>query len=67
MSSSDIELLKILSDKEQVLFELLIKGMNTSEISKYLSMSYQETAEINRSIKQKLNASSMEDLKKIAT
>ena len=66
MSSSNNEFLKILSDKEQVLFELLIKGMNTSEISKYLSMSYQETAEINRSIKQKLNTSSMEELRKIA-
>lgn len=57
------DLLKILSDKEHELFELLTKGMNTSEISKYLSMSYQEAAEINRSIKQKLNANSMEELK----
>lgn len=63
MISGNKDSLKILSDKEQELFKLLSKGMNTSEISKYLSMSYQEAAEINRSIKQKLNANSIEDLK----
>jgi len=54
-----------LDDTEIKLLKLLIKGMNTSEIAKYLSLSYQETAELNRSIKQKLNVTSVKALKSL--
>ena len=58
--------LEKLSKKEFELFSLLTQGMNTSEISKYLSMSYHDVAKINLAIKQKLNISSVEDIKKFA-
>jgi FixJ family two-component response regulator len=58
-------LLKLLDDREVQLLKFLIKGMNTSEIAKYLSMSYHETAEINRSLKQKLNITSINQLENI--
>ncbi|NNE37595.1 MAG: hypothetical protein HKN08_04755 [Gammaproteobacteria bacterium] len=59
------EHLSKLDEKEIKLLKLLVKGMNTSEIAKYLSMSYQETAKLNRSIKQKLNVTSVKALKSL--
>jgi DNA-binding CsgD family transcriptional regulator len=43
-----------LTDKEIKILQLQAQGMNTSEISKFLSISFHDAAEINRSIKQKL-------------
>ena len=56
------QLMQSLTEKGIEIFQFLSQGMNTSEISKLLSMSYHDTAEINRSVKEKLNISSISDL-----
>ncbi len=63
MDVVDNKNLSKLDEQEVQILKLLVKGMNTSEIAKYLSMSYHDTAEINRSIKQKLNITSVKELK----
>ena len=66
MLHKDENFLEKLSKKEFELYTLLAQGMNTSEISKYLSMSYHDVAKINLAIKQKLNISSVKEIKKTA-
>ncbi|MGK0296888.1 MAG: DNA-binding CsgD family transcriptional regulator [Gammaproteobacteria bacterium] len=56
------QLMQSLTEKEIEIFQLLSQGMNTSEISKLLSMSYHDAAEINRRIKDKLKISNIRDL-----
>lgn len=56
------QLIQSLTEKENEIFQFLLQGMNASEISKRLSMSYHDTAEVNRSIKEKLNISKISDL-----
>lgn len=64
MHTDQNEMLYNLDEMEIELLKLLIKGMKTSEIAKYLSISYHDAAEVNRSIKRKLNVTSVEQLKK---
>jgi DNA-binding CsgD family transcriptional regulator len=65
MQTDNHKSLSKLNETELRLLKLLINGMNTSEIAKYLSMSYHETAELNRTIKQKLNVNSIKELKSL--
>jgi DNA-binding CsgD family transcriptional regulator len=65
VSESIDELMGQLTAKEIELLQLLVQGMNTSEISKLLSMSYHEVAEINQNIKRKLKVSSVKEMIKL--
>ena len=65
MADTIEELIGKLNPREIESLHLLAAGMNTSEISKYLSMSYHEAAEINQTIKRKLNISSVNDIAKL--
>jgi len=56
-----------LTGVESEVLVLLKKGMNTSEISKRLSMSYRTVAGINQSIKQKLQLKSFDQTVKAET
>lgn len=55
-----------LDETESKLFVMLAQGMNTSEISKRLSMSYQSVAEMSKSIKQKLKITTFQQIRDIA-
>jgi DNA-binding CsgD family transcriptional regulator len=56
------QLMQTLTEKEIEIFQLLSEGMNTSEISKLLSMSFHDAAEINRNIKDKLKILNISNL-----
>lgn len=58
--------LDVFSGIERQIADYLVAGMNSSEISKRLSISYQSVAETSRLIKQKLNVSTVTDLRKLA-
>lgn len=51
---------------ETRVLELLVQGLRTSEISKYLAISYHDAAELAREVRQKLGASSLAELRRIA-
>ena len=55
-----------LTEKESKIFQLLVAGNKTSEISKRLSLSYKEVAEHSKEIKAKLNAKSIDALVQVA-
>ena len=55
-----------LTEKETKIFQLLVEGNKTSEISKRLSLSYKEVADHSKEIKTKLNAKSIEELVQVA-
>lgn len=52
-----------LSGTERQIAEYLIAGMNSSEIAKRLSVSYQSVAETGMLIRQKLNVSTLAELR----
>jgi DNA-binding CsgD family transcriptional regulator len=54
------------SEEEKEFLRLLEQGMNTSEISKYLSLSYHDTAEMVSRIRKKLNVNKSSSLEKSA-
>lgn len=55
-----------LSEQEQQILAMLVQGMNTSEISKRLSISYREVADMNNLIKIKLDVKSVDELRQVA-
>ena len=59
-------LLSDLSAREFQIFCLLAEGLNTSEISKQLNISYKTAANYSTQIKSKLNASTVADIARIA-
>ena len=60
-------LLESLSVTEREIAGLLIAGMNTSEITKRLSLRYHEVAEASKSLRQKLGVSNVDELRQVAT
>ena len=62
---SDV-LLSDLSAREFQIFCLLAEGLNTTEISKQLNISYKTAANYSTQIKSKLNASTVADIARIA-
>lgn len=58
--------IKGLNDQESRVLKLLLQGLKTSEISKYLAISYHDAAELAREIRQKVGASSLTELRQIA-
>ena len=63
MTAANVD--KNLSAQEQQILEMLLQGMNTSEISKRLSISYREVADMNNLIKIKLDVKSVDELRQI--
>ena len=59
-------LLSDLSAREFQIFCLLAEGLNTNEISKQLNISYKTAANYSTQIKNKLNASTVADIARIA-
>ena len=59
-------LLSDLSAREFQIFCLLAEGLNTNEISKRLNISYKTAANYSTQIKNKLNASTVADIARIA-
>ena len=59
-------LLPDLSAREFQIFCLLAEGLNTTEISKQLNISYKTAANYSTQIKSKLNASTVADIARIA-
>lgn len=59
-------LLSDLSAREFEIFCLLAKGLNTSEISKQLSISYKTVANYSTQIKNKLNVTTVADIARLA-
>jgi two-component system invasion response regulator UvrY len=55
-----------LSTREFEIFCLLAEGLNTSEISKRLSLSYKTVANYSTQIKSKLNASTVAEIARLA-
>jgi len=55
-----------LTAQEQQILDMLLQGMNTSEISKRMSLSYQSVAEMNSLIQIKLNVKSVNELRQAA-
>jgi DNA-binding CsgD family transcriptional regulator len=64
--ASKQDILDNLNEKEKLILKLMVEGLRTSEISKFLSLSYHDTAELSRTVKQKLNVSTVVELKNIA-
>jgi len=54
-----------LSAQEQQILDMLLQGMNTSEISKRLSISYRTAADMNNLIKIKLDVKSVDELRQV--
>jgi len=52
-----------LSGTERQIAEYLVAGMNSSEIAKRLSVSYQSVAETGKLIRHKLNVSTLAELR----
>ena len=63
MTAANVD--KNLSAQEQQILEMLLQGMNTSEISKRLSISYREVADMNNLIKIKLDVKSVDELRQV--
>jgi len=61
----DNKLLASLSAQEQQILDMLLQGMNTSEISKRLSISYRTVADMNNLIKIKLDVKSVDELRQV--
>ena len=66
MAASGDDILNNLNEKEKLIFSLMAEGYRVSEISKLLTMSYHETAEKCRTVKEKLKVSTLLELKNIA-
>lgn len=58
--------LDVLEGIERQVADHLVAGMNTSEISKRMSISYQLVAETARLVRQKLNVSTLAEIRKLA-
>lgn len=58
--------LDALTPDEREILELLLQGMNTSEIAKRLSLGYGQVAAAIRAIKSRLGPGALEELKKNA-
>ncbi len=56
-------LLDVLSVTERQIAELLLAGMNSSEISKRLSVSFHQVAETSKLIRQKFGVTSVTELR----
>jgi len=65
-SREDDSVLSDLSAREFQIFCLLAEGKNTSEISKILTLSYKTVANYSSQIKNKLHASTVADIARIA-
>jgi DNA-binding NarL/FixJ family response regulator len=65
MGRIDKDVLRKLSERELKLLDLLAQGLNTSQISKLLSMRYRSVAEIILSIKQKLKLASLDEIRNL--
>lgn len=59
------ELTEGMSAKELQVLELLVQGMNTSQISKYLSESYASVAGLNTRIMSRLKVKSVHELRQV--
>lgn len=55
---------QMLTPDERVIFELLLQGMNTSEIAKRLSLGYGQVAGAISAIKARLGPGALDELKK---